>query len=138
MANVCSFFLRVISKNIEISLVCLMLKCCEYFFYQLAGVVVGIVIVTTWGSLSKKQLIFDPLLFLLDCHALLVLKLLLVVKSVRSFLKINRLVLYRWALELEKASNDHKEHLSSSQRYCALLSQCNFPLLKRLFVDYDW
>lgn len=62
----------------------------------------GIVIVTTWGSLSKKQLIFDPLLFLLDCHALLVLKLLLVVKSVRSFLKINRLVLYRWASELKK------------------------------------
>lgn len=40
-------------------------------FCQLAGVVVGIVIVTAWGLLRDKQFLFDPLLFLLDCHALL-------------------------------------------------------------------
>lgn len=58
-------------------------------FYQLAGVLVGIVIVTTWGLLSKMQLLFDPLLFLLDCRALLVAKS-LVSCEICSFLSKNK------------------------------------------------
>lgn len=91
------------------------------------------------GLLSKKQLLFIPLLFLLDCHALLAdislwltltltLKVLLVVKSVRSCLKINRLVLYRWTLELKKPAMTTKNisQVLKGTVHCVISMQLSF------------
>lgn len=97
-------------------------------FYQLAGVVVGIVIVTTWGLLSKKHLLFTlSFSFWTVMHCLL-LKVLLVVKSVRSCLKIKRLVLYRWVLELKKPAMTTKNisQVLKGTVHCVISMQLSF------------